>query len=444
MPDYTSLRNGLVGAWCPSLGASGYKLLDRSGYGNHGTLTNMDAGTDWVASGSGLALDFDGSNDYVELGTGLAQGGNFSVVGWCNVQTGYGNNPQICSRAKFGGLFQQNWMLFIRTDDGTHEYALQTTNDAGTRYQIKGGGLVQTNTWTQVCASYEVNGAKLYINGNPVTVTTIGTPNATPVSGQNVNIGAYVSVTNFFKGQLDDIRLYNRALSPSEIQLLYTGGRGVGLQATRKRVYGFVGVTNVSLTPNNIAAGNPAVGTTTLSQVHALTADGITAGTPSVGSSSLTQNHALTASDLTAGYPVVGDLTLVQAGTLQPNNIAAGTPVVGSPALTQNEVLTAIGITAGSPSVATTALNQTHVTAPIGLLAGVPVFGATTLSQNHAVSLSALAAGSPTLGTPTVFSGTTILYVRVNGVWKAATPFVRVNGAWKAATPYTKVNGVWK
>jgi hypothetical protein len=47
-------------------------LLDRSGYGNHGTLTNMDAGTDWVGSQYGWALDFDGVDDYVSIATGNA------------------------------------------------------------------------------------------------------------------------------------------------------------------------------------------------------------------------------------------------------------------------------------------------------------------------------------------------------------------------------------
>ena len=62
---YASLRQGLVGCWVPSLGASGYRLIDRSGNNNHGVLTGMDPGTDWVPSGGKLALDFDGSNDYV-------------------------------------------------------------------------------------------------------------------------------------------------------------------------------------------------------------------------------------------------------------------------------------------------------------------------------------------------------------------------------------------
>jgi hypothetical protein len=70
LPASTMSRNilqGLIGAWCPSLGPSGYTLLDRSGRGNHGQLQNMDAGSDWVGTAGGWASDFDGTNDYVSL-----------------------------------------------------------------------------------------------------------------------------------------------------------------------------------------------------------------------------------------------------------------------------------------------------------------------------------------------------------------------------------------
>jgi hypothetical protein len=62
---YPSLRQGLVRAWCPLLGPSGYTLLDRSGYGDHGVLTSMDAGSDWVGTRYGWALDFDAVDDMV-------------------------------------------------------------------------------------------------------------------------------------------------------------------------------------------------------------------------------------------------------------------------------------------------------------------------------------------------------------------------------------------
>ena len=59
-------KRGLVGAWCPSLGATGFRLLDRSGRNNHGTLTNM-ASTAWTTSGGKGALDFDNTDDRVDF-----------------------------------------------------------------------------------------------------------------------------------------------------------------------------------------------------------------------------------------------------------------------------------------------------------------------------------------------------------------------------------------
>ena len=65
MPLYPELWRGCVGAWSPSLGPTGVTLRDWSGYARHFALTNMDAGTDWVASGGRYALDLDGTNDYL-------------------------------------------------------------------------------------------------------------------------------------------------------------------------------------------------------------------------------------------------------------------------------------------------------------------------------------------------------------------------------------------
>ena len=51
--DKPDLWTGLPGLWMPSLGVTGDTLRDISGYGNHGTLTNMDPATDWVMTEKG-------------------------------------------------------------------------------------------------------------------------------------------------------------------------------------------------------------------------------------------------------------------------------------------------------------------------------------------------------------------------------------------------------
>jgi hypothetical protein len=62
----TNLRDGLVGAWCPSVsGAQGYLLPDLSGNGWHGLCVNMDAAA-WSTVNGFPNLAFDGVNDAVE------------------------------------------------------------------------------------------------------------------------------------------------------------------------------------------------------------------------------------------------------------------------------------------------------------------------------------------------------------------------------------------
>jgi len=58
---YPNLWNGLVGAWIPPLGPTGLTVRDVSGWGNQGTLTDMDPATAWAKTEKGWALDFDGA-----------------------------------------------------------------------------------------------------------------------------------------------------------------------------------------------------------------------------------------------------------------------------------------------------------------------------------------------------------------------------------------------
>jgi hypothetical protein len=71
------------------------------------------------------------------------------------------------------------------------------------------------------------------LNGNAVSTTVFGTLNITATNDPKYLMSNSPGYGNYTPGQIDDIRIYNRALTPSEIQLLYTGGRGVGLMPER-------------------------------------------------------------------------------------------------------------------------------------------------------------------------------------------------------------------
>lgn len=226
---YASLRQGLVGAWCPSVQrcGSGFTLPDLSGYGNHGTLTNMDPGTDWVSSGSGLALDFDGLNDYVtariptiEL---LTDGCTLSL--WYRNFTGTtGVYAALCSSTS-GTQF-----LIFQASGSAINFAQR--NNAGGDTNTS-GGTWQSASWKNIIAVSTPSSLTLYSNAVQ-TATLVRTSGATTFN--QISIGALNragGLSNYSLSQQDDIRVYKRALTPTEIQLLYTGGRGVGLAPER-------------------------------------------------------------------------------------------------------------------------------------------------------------------------------------------------------------------
>ena len=225
---YASLRQGLVGCWVPSLGASGYRLIDRSGNNNHGTLTNMDPGTDWVPSGGKLALDFDGSNDYVSIAS-IAPALGFSFSAWF----------------KAGATTKARHSIFTNADDSGPDIYLHLENVTGSVYQMNfyNGtaylGPSSTFTldfnfhhycWTtdqQGGASYWADG--VYLGKASSSWTPINRNKQASLGAIPVLIGSAFTAW----GTLDDCRRYNRTLTHSEIRLLYTGGRGVGLMPER-------------------------------------------------------------------------------------------------------------------------------------------------------------------------------------------------------------------
>jgi hypothetical protein len=226
---YASLRQGLVGCWVPSLGASGFRLIDRSGYGNHGVLTNMDPGTDWAPSGGKLALDFDGSNDEVRLSR-VFYTMPFSVSAWA--MTRNNSLPQtilgIGNSQNTAPLFQ----VAFRPDLPNSPIICNMRDINGNNTWSAFNGF-SINTWYHITAVfYSTSDRLVFVNSVPgIRDTTSYLVD----SLDQMSIGSMPRITSgaFLNGSVDDIRLYNRALTPSEIRLLYTGGRGVGLQPER-------------------------------------------------------------------------------------------------------------------------------------------------------------------------------------------------------------------
>lgn len=231
-----ALRDGLVGAWCPSLGTSAGLLLDRSGRNNHGTLTNMDQSTDWVASDGGLALDiFD--SQWVDLGflQGLSLAYPFAMSCWVLNMTSAGADFSPFSKLQEISATYPGAGIVVGSSSGP---ATAFWNGAT---RATGATTVTNRTaWTQIGICWTGAQAQVVVNGR---IDGTGATTAAPSAASSAaSVGRYVFRTSnrSMRGQVDDCAIWTRCLTPGEWLQLYTLGRGKWLRQTQRRTYGFV------------------------------------------------------------------------------------------------------------------------------------------------------------------------------------------------------------
>jgi len=235
--EYPSLRQGLVGAWCPSLGASGLSLIDRSGRGTHGAITGIAqpwgpvAGVPAFSTG-GTGVATSQANSYLDF----ERTESFSVSFWMRT-TSNSNEQSLIGNLNMvtGSAFARGFEVGIRYFSGGFQaiqFFLISNYPSSAIHVHSPSSSIAMNQWYHVAATFGGSGAasvSIFINGLSQTITTLfDTLTATSKSALGVAIGKRLDATNQFSGSLDDIRLYSRALTLPEIRLL-ASRRGIGL-----------------------------------------------------------------------------------------------------------------------------------------------------------------------------------------------------------------------
>ncbi|MBI4119904.1 MAG: LamG domain-containing protein, partial [Parcubacteria group bacterium] len=200
---------------------------DFSGQGNTGTLTN---GPTWTTSGRlGKALSFDGSNDYVNVGTPsvLSITSNLTISLWFKISSlTVANNPHLAGKGyngtntAYGFGFNQ---LGIGPSNNTGALSIATYNGVANGAYTSRVFSSSDNNWTHAVAVWDGSQWRLYVNGVQDT-NTQGTQTAPYSSTAKFYIGAQDSNGSnirFFNGLIDEVRIYNRALSAAEVLQLY-------------------------------------------------------------------------------------------------------------------------------------------------------------------------------------------------------------------------------
>ena len=209
---HPNLWDGLVGAWMPSLGVTGGTLRDVSGNGNHGTLTNMDAASDWVATSKGLALSFDGSNDYVKpynLPVNFTKDFSFSI----NISSSSAST--VVAMGHYASFLSRWWVGFT---SGKLRFLI---NIGGTNHSFLTPYAVNDSRWVNAAASVsqKSNVVSFFVDG--VLFGSQSTSGSYSNTNNTFNIGRYDTAGFYWAGKISNTSIYNRALSPTEIKQLH-------------------------------------------------------------------------------------------------------------------------------------------------------------------------------------------------------------------------------
>ena len=195
--------SGLVAQYTFDEG-SGTTAADSSGSGNNATLSG---GPIWTAGKAGSALSFDGSDDFVNTGQNLIGAYPASACAWINPQ----------ANGVLGSIITNTAFELMVYYDGA-SYALTLYNNNGSL--STNWGTISPNTWQHVCAVIESgNTARIYINGAESKNGNIGNL----IISNTVGIGRKLSGGYPYKGAIDEVRIYSRALTPAEVLELFNG-----------------------------------------------------------------------------------------------------------------------------------------------------------------------------------------------------------------------------
>jgi hypothetical protein len=201
---------GLVAAYSFDENA-GTTIADASGHGNTGTVSN----TTWSSTGhSGSALSFNGTNSWVTVpdSASLDLTSGMTLEAWVKpTQSGGWQTALIKEDAPQTEL---SYGLYASTDSGQPSAHVLVGAPPDTFQRATTS--TPAGAWTHIAATYDGTTLRVYVNG----VQEASKPLSGPITTSNdpLRIGGNNIWGEWFSGLIDDIRIYNHALTTTEIQ----------------------------------------------------------------------------------------------------------------------------------------------------------------------------------------------------------------------------------
>jgi hypothetical protein len=188
---------------------SGTRVLDVSGQANHGSLTNV---TRTSEGRFGSALSFNGRNSMVTVpaNPALDLTSGMTLAAWVYPDSQQTRFQSIITKERPGGL---TYALHGSSPGGKAD----STLSLGSGYRsLKGGSPLPAKTWSHLAMTYDGTSQRLYVNG--VQVGSRKFSGSLPTASNPLRIGNNgILKGRAFDGRIDEVRIYDRALSHGEI-----------------------------------------------------------------------------------------------------------------------------------------------------------------------------------------------------------------------------------
>lgn len=215
---------GLLGNWRANGGTS-TTMYDSSQYANNGDID----GASWVA-GKRLknALSFDGTDDYVDCGTNARY--NFTSEDFSIefiVKIAEARSHWLFNR---GGFNADGYYVNILAA-GT--VRIRFNQSGAGQAQLSNAVITDTTAWYHVIITRTGATVKIYIDGVDETGSAVALTDPAS-STKTIWFGRNHAGTTFFKGILDELRIYNRVLNSQEIARHYTASKVILPQKNKK------------------------------------------------------------------------------------------------------------------------------------------------------------------------------------------------------------------
>ncbi len=208
-------KQGPIAAWSFD-GVEGATVEDLTGDGHTATVE----GATPARGKYGEALQFDGEDDVVKVPTSpefaLTEG--FTLESWVRPESESNEWAPILAKEMGGGeaAYELAWWLY----ESGHEPNVPfggTEPAPGERNKAYGEDPLPVDAWSHVALTYDGSRVVLYVDGELIDCSEA--PSEAPrVTEGELQIGAATEQGDYFRGRIDEVRVYNRALSRAEIQ----------------------------------------------------------------------------------------------------------------------------------------------------------------------------------------------------------------------------------